>query len=908
MAATTTRALGWPLVGRDEECGLLRSLRSSHPPLSAFITGEAGVGKSRLAEEARAQAAADGWTTLRIRGTEGFSLVPLGPLRTVLEVPNLPDLAALNGAIEAELLARRTGKGLLLLVDDAQHLDQHSAGLVHQLVASGALCVIVTARSGTPLPAPVTDLWKDGLAERLQLQNLSCRETAELLAQALGDAVEDSSASRIWNVTSGNPLYVREVVLSSQETGALGRTEAEWRWRGRWATAPRLKEIVAARLGRLDQSETSVMEMVALTGSLPLDLVAGLAARSAVEELERRGLIVSESIAGRIEVAIAHPLHAEVLRSGMAPLQQRAIWRNLVDTLAAQDGRRPDDLVRLACWSIEAGIDVDPITLAMGSDATLFTIATAISARLQEILPDGAPSLSPGGPSVRQDFDLALRLARAAYDRTGSVAEGAALASAYAWAGDTQRAETVVTELVDKARDVDEHMCLAVEAGWIRFWCHFDVQGARAVLLKAAALGEHDGDPDLLARLYEQLAGIALNTARPSDALAHAERAAAVAGVDLFESPAAPPAAAALSYLGRYDEALALVDRAVPYAHEHGTPLAVATLLFARAGALARRGDLHEAHQLASWLRDVALSADLLEATANFGVLLGEILLRRGRAASAERIMRDSAGLLADRDPLGYRAWALSGLARALAQTGRIEAAARALEQAEAASVIPRHFEMSLYLAKIAVAAGRGNRVEAERIAREAVEWAREAGMLGDEALALEACLRLVPCPDLADRLDELAGVAEGELVKTIAAYGRALVAEDSDGLLEVSERFARLGATHLAVDAVAASGDRYRRHGRTREERAASRRLIQLLESCEEYVPPPEGPARSVRLTRREIEIATLAARGTPNKQIAEQTYLSIRTVENHLHRAYTKLGVSERSELALALGIESC
>ena len=64
----------------------------------------------------------------------------------------------------------------------------------------------------------MTDIWKDGLAERIELHNLSQLETTDLLTKGLGGSVQDSSANRIWNVTAGNPLYLREVVLSSQET------------------------------------------------------------------------------------------------------------------------------------------------------------------------------------------------------------------------------------------------------------------------------------------------------------------------------------------------------------------------------------------------------------------------------------------------------------------------------------------------------------------------------------------------------------------------------------------------------------------------------------------------------------------------------------------------------------------
>jgi DNA-binding CsgD family transcriptional regulator len=57
--------------------------------------------------------------------------------------------------------------------------------------------------------------------------------------------------------------------------------------------------------------------------------------------------------------------------------------------------------------------------------------------------------------------------------------------------------------------------------------------------------------------------------------------------------------------------------------------------------------------------------------------------------------------------------------------------------------------------------------------------------------------------------------------------------------------------------------------------------------------------------LTAREREVATLAARGLPDQQIAEELFVSIRTVHAHLRSAYAKLGVAGRSELAAVLDV---
>ena len=79
----------------------------------------------------------------------------------------------------------------------------------------------MTLRSGADRPGALTALWKDGLAERVELEGLSAGRRVELVTAVLGATVEDATVERIWQLTDGNPLYVREVLLSTRETGAL---------------------------------------------------------------------------------------------------------------------------------------------------------------------------------------------------------------------------------------------------------------------------------------------------------------------------------------------------------------------------------------------------------------------------------------------------------------------------------------------------------------------------------------------------------------------------------------------------------------------------------------------------------------------------------------------------------------
>jgi DNA-binding CsgD family transcriptional regulator len=111
-----------------------------------------------------------------------------------------------------------------------------------------------------------------------------------------------------------------------------------------------------------------------------------------------------------------------------------------------------------------------------------------------------------------------------------------------------------------------------------------------------------------------------------------------------------------------------------------------------------------------------------------------------------------------------------------------------------------------------------------------------------------------------------------------------------------------------LAAEAAAGAAEAFSRAGGRRAATAARRRSSILAATCEGAATPGLFQAdAAVPLSGREREIVMLAARGMTSKDMAERLYLSVRTVNNHLQHAYTKLGVSSRADLAQALGSSS-
>jgi DNA-binding CsgD family transcriptional regulator len=178
-----------------------------------------------------------------------------------------------------------------------------------------------------------------------------------------------------------------------------------------------------------------------------------------------------------------------------------------------------------------------------------------------------------------------------------------------------------------------------------------------------------------------------------------------------------------------------------------------------------------------------------------------------------------------------------------------------------------------------------------------------QIGDLIGAASALHGLARLGHARDAAARLAVLAREIDGELVAARAAYASAVAARDSEALKKVCGDFEDMGAILYAAEASAEAAVLWRRAGKARAAAAAEQKAARLLARCEGAVTPPvRAIGARVRLTPGELDTAARAA-GRSNKQIAGHLHLSVRTVESHLQRAYEKLGISGRQELAYAL-----
>ena len=211
--------------------------------------------------------------------------------------------------------------------------------------------------------------------------------------------------------------------------------------------------------------------------------------------------------------------------------------------------------------------------------------------------------------------------------------------------------------------------------------------------------------------------------------------------------------------------------------------------------------------------------------------------------------------------------------------------------------------EPEVRLAHAWVAAAEGSISEAIALAGQAAEVAASQDQPAVEMVALHTTVcfgdRIV-----ADRLTQLATQVDGPRASAAAAHAAALAADDAAALHAVLVRLQQMGALLLAADAAAQAAAVHTRQGWRGSAHIPASRAHHLAQACEgAYTPALAALAAPLPLTRREREIVTLAAGGLSNREIAKKLVVSVRTVENHLYRAGTKLGTTDRTELTALL-----
>ncbi len=876
----------WPLIGREAELERIAGFVAGRDLNGVVLHGDAGVGKTRLARDAMARAAGGGAVTRWAVGTATAANIPLGAVAHLVSLPEagpVPSPFVLLRQTADRLTAEADGHPLVVGVDDAHLLDPLSALLVQQLALVGTARLVLTVRSGAPVPDALVSLWKDDVLCRFLVEPLSREQTSLLVRAALGGAVESATLGRLWEITQGNPLFLRHVVEGELEAGRLLETSGLWQWRGTMAVGSALTELIKARTSGLDPGSRQVLDHLAFAEPLGVALLEELADAGVGElnDLERRGLVRTEAADRRFEARLAHPLYGEVLRSEASLVQARTIALAVAEAMTRRGLRREGDVLKVASLHVASDSTGDPL---------LLTRAAALAFALF-------------------DISLSERLSHAAIAAGAGVEAQFMLSIAMSFLGRPEEADEQLQRTAQLAETPYDIARISIARIANLFWTLRRPAEAERVLQEAEIATRRNRQASLEARGVR--AALEFHLGRPSNAV---EAATEVLGSpdasDMARVWAAAAAACAFARMGDCDRATEMtaigVDamRRTPEASVLEGALAWGDLMGELLG-----GRLAEATAKAGRCQQKFVQALPSSASAIGALEMGAVTLARGSLINAADWFREVLAAPAGHDAAAWKWLGHIYATQALGMTGDAEGARRAMAESAKA----RHPSLIVYeaddlLAQAWVAAAEGVVSHACDQVRAAAALAAHQGIAAIEVHAWHTLVRMGGRTEAVEALPHLVALAEvvqGPMAALALRQARAFAEGDGYGLDGVASQFEAMGADLLAADAFAQAACAHREAGRKSHGTAAARRARALAERCGSVRTPALGEAEMpLPISDREREVVLLAAAGLSNRQIAERLVVSVRTVESHLYQASAKLGVAGREGLLEVLG----
>jgi DNA-binding SARP family transcriptional activator len=370
-----------PFVGRHLELSQLNEawntarVRGAHLVL---VTGEPGIGKTRLAQELGRRVRAEGHLVASARAYEAAGRLPWGPVVDLLRsdalrshidmldtvwrnelarlLPELLDASQPSGPSQAGDPAQRYrlfdavsrailvgDRPRLLIIDDLQWCDAETIELIGFVVRSERTAPVLfvgTVRSEElpehhPLGALVDALGHDRAVTTVPLDRLDEATTATLAARIRStDTIDPKLAARLWGETEGNPLFVIEVLRAAPGVAALLSPD-----RGQAVLTPTMRAVLRARLGQLPDGARRLAEVAAIIGrpfSVGLMVSAtGIGEHELVDhvdELWRRRIIRDQGLT----YDFSHDKLRAVALEMVSPPRRRQLHRAVAEAIAVE--------------------------------------------------------------------------------------------------------------------------------------------------------------------------------------------------------------------------------------------------------------------------------------------------------------------------------------------------------------------------------------------------------------------------------------------------------------------------------------------------------------------------------------------------------------------------------------------
>lgn len=909
-----------PLVGRDTEYARLEAALDGCRGGSGglvLVSGESGIGKSRLVAEALTH-----WPGRSRRTTAVSGAGPFAPIRTLLgEEPQADGGYADATDVAASLRTIAASQPLVVVVEDLQLADTATLDLLPDLAAALTgehVLMLGTYRSDElprthPIRGMRADLRRQGLLVDVHLTALDRTGTAALLAALLGGQPESELLDAVHSRAEGVPFFIEELAAALVEADALAPSADVVRLVEE-ASLPLpegVRDAVVARTAGLRERHPDAVEVAATLGTqVDLDVLADLVGGPATDSLLEQGLLIEFDAAVG---AFRHALVRDVLYRSIPWARRRDHHRRVAEALAARP--RPPALVAEHWISAGEPALARPLLLAASERhcaAHAYRDAATTAFRALSLWPE---TEDPAGrlatlAKVAECAEFSTEHARAAeiwadladrHRARGEVADAAQAhrraANAAGLGGDLAVAAAQRLAAAEGYADAGVHEAAAIER--ITLAEHLKAVGRLTeALAQAVAAGdqaERAGVDDLCGRamtfqgavraaLGDSASGIDL--ARSGLAIALGGRLSEHTGAAYYEL------GEALEYAADYAGAVAAYESTFELCRTHGFADLAEACFVCMSPVVRLMGE---------WDRSLAICAEV-RAQESAQVLTlrvadeeaGLINALRGDRRRARGPLRRAAEFGQANGIFGIEVGATWGLAL-VASLDDDESAGRRVvaglidrcgTNEECHYALPALRWAASYLTGLGDAQGVADchRVAAmkavhngsPKVLSALAHIGAELAVVGGDNAAGEV--------QFARSLDLLAGIA--------APY------EHAHTELRRGQTAAARGDAELAVELVTAAY----RTARNLRARPLARQCAEALSTMGEQVDQRVGRlgARALirsGLTRREQQVVRLLAEGRTNREIAVELFLSVRTVDMHVRNVLAKLDCATRA-----------
>lgn len=873
---------------------------------SVVIVGEFGFGKSYLAS-----AVAE---LLRIEGVEPVTLLGLHRDGTTA-VGGSAMAGGLDDALSfiaerIEVARPASASPLIVQVDDAQTLHPRIMRRLTELAESGTVTLLLTStpvalgsaaegdhRYDPDTVRAINELWIERGAERVDVAPLTAREADELLAQVMPDVVFDTvSRALIFANSGGSPQLIKELAAA---VNALDPNDSHIAAFSHLpAQSPRILDLLQHQLRVLTERQLTALAALHVTGPIPLGVLGAAATRGDLRVLSQHGFIASDYAS--TQLVVPGELFAGAAFEIADPDRVHQVTGAFGESILRDVDHLPSPAQAMAIAG-QWGYDDEPAALAEWGEE-----------RVAEVLLAAASGSNRLGEYVRAErFALRSRRLHASVladvERSRSLAQRGRQRSALTVLAEAdvrtatppELARLVIwwAELAVSLPDADAELSLLFDT--VTGWVQAGFAGPCLATGVAVVRANLAGDQETAIRLGEPLL-------RDSTAdLATRIVAGCLTALLLCHT----------GHCGRALDAIDVLDTLID-------DISPATVAFGSVDYRAKvRGTEAVIRCTAGF--DVGLAADsMVELLARpdalddryllaaISMVAALVALHEGHDARATVELRSAQQRLDPYDIAGWRPWMLLQLALVSARRGDASATRRKLAASVGRMTLDgQHAWFNAILAFIP-GEGADTRTERDRAVTLMLDQDDQMGSAVGAWGVFELFRLGAQSERVVDRLERVASLTDAPLLHAKAAYARAFLETDASRLDAAASQFARMNAFGLAADASrhaavahAALGD----HAAAQQSRAHAERQEWRRASDQGLPPAPVVEVETTAtLTRRELEVATLAATGRSDREIAQTLFLSVRTVESHLYQARLKLGVASRRGLAAALGVD--